>query len=43
MAYQYVYNRHMIAEEMYANVGIHITILKIKVIVWLWSGFVKSS
>lgn len=33
MAYQYVYNRCMIAEEMYANVGIHITIFKIKVIV----------
>ena len=34
MAYQYVYNRCMIAEEMYANVGMHITIFKIKVIVW---------
>lgn len=43
MAYQYIYNRCMIAKEMYANVHIHITVFKIKVIVWLRSGFEKSS
>lgn len=43
MPYQYVYNIRMIAEEMYANVYVHITIFKIKVIVLLWSGFGKSS
>lgn len=43
IAYQYIHNRCMIAEEMYANVHIHITVFKIKVIVWLRSGFEKSS
>lgn len=42
MAY-HIYNGCMIAEEMYANECIHITVFKIKVILWFWSGFGKSS
>lgn len=42
MAY-HIYNGCMIAEEMYANECIHITVFKIKVILWFWSGFPKSS
>lgn len=41
--YQYIYNKCMIAGEMYADVCIHATFSEIKVIVWLRPVFGKMN